>query len=88
MSNIHADATVNIAGILNTDIDDHFPIFIHCALKSSSASGNIPLLSWNYSEQNIIHFASCLSSADWSDILQANDTNYASIAFKRIFSQI
>lgn len=88
LSNIDVCAKVDVAGIFITDFSDHFPVFIHSTLKSSSVSSNLPLYSRNYFKRKIQNFSSSLSSIDWNDVYQANDTNTAFNVFSSLFSQI
>ena len=80
---------IDVAGILVTDISDHFPIFVHSTIQSNHIpKSGPPTYTRNYSKNNINRFLAHISNTNWDDVYVENDTNSAYNAFHHRFNEI
>ena len=63
------------AGIILSDISDHFAIFAHLQLKITTNKSKELSTYRKYTEDNISNLIEHLRSADWSNILESDDAN-------------
>ena len=74
-----------LAGMLYTDISDHFPVFYidHSPSKKEKAKYFQKRL---YAQTNIAKFKACVRDKNWSDVLSCNDPQSAYTAFYNDFT--
>ena len=73
-TNDHINLINSLQGILVTDITDHYPIFY---IDSLIKETNIWISKRKYTAQNKTKFKRALSSVDWVDLCQIQNTNHS-----------
>lgn len=75
-----------VAGVLLTDLSDHFPIFLNISCKLNDDIKH-DIFVRNYSRYNTGSFNSCISRINWDTVYCESNANSAYNAFFDIFNR-
>ena len=92
MSRVYTNSFINhkiLAGIIKTDLSDHFPVFIVDEnIKTTNYPDKIEKEIRTIDNNNIIKFKTILNETDWMIVLNTNDPNLAYDVFMKQFLKI